>query len=84
MKKGFYSILAMMGMIMSANGDHTNPYARKGQMSVDDSESGKRKFYAKYLDNCAKPWKGMKYFAQYHVWAINEKNAIRKSKHKAA
>lgn len=42
-------------------------------------ERTKSKFYKRILENRAKPYRGMKYFPKYNVWAINLKNAIRKS-----
>lgn len=47
---------------------------------IDTSEKGRKRSYARFMDNREKPWPGMRWFAQYGVYAINEKNAIRKSK----
>lgn len=75
MKLGFYSIIAgLMGMSI-----HSNPYHKKGTRNVDDSSETKKLVAKRRRKNIEKPWKGMKWFAKYGVWAINERNAKRKS-----
>ena len=56
-----------------------NPYAIKGGSSIDTSDKARKETANRIRINREKPWRGMKYFSKYHVWAINEKNAIRKS-----
>ena len=73
-KHNLYRMLALMGMSI-----YGEPYTIRGENTVDTSEKGMISTYAKYLANRAKPYKGMKFFKEYGVWAINEKNAKRKS-----
>lgn len=46
---------------------------------IDTSDEGRKKFYAKILHNRSLPYKGMKYFPEYSMWAVNEKNVMRKA-----
>ena len=47
---------------------------------IDTSDEGRKRSYAQCVDNLKKPWRGMKYFEDQGVWAINKKNAIKKIK----
>lgn len=49
---------------------------------IDTSDEGRKMSYTQCVDNLKKPWRGMKYFSEHEVWALNEKNAIKKSKNK--
>ena len=76
MKKGFYSIMAMFGALINGS---VSPYHKTGKTQFDDSKEAKKARVKRYRLNQSKPYKGMKWFEKYGVWAINEKNAKRKS-----
>ena len=66
----------MFGALINGS---VSPYHQKGQTQFDDSEDAKKHRVRRSRLNSEKPYRGMKYFEKYGVWAINEKNAKRKS-----
>lgn len=62
--RNLYQALALYTQALMSVGSKTTGTSRKYRFN-----------YQQIVKNRNKPYRGMKYFADYGVWAINEKNA---------